>query len=94
MQQANSLEDLKREIDIATDALKSAPLSTLANIECRVADLQQRFITTPAATLDDLETRLTLIRDIVAGLGRPGYLLHLVEATLADVRTMQAGERA
>lgn len=61
----------------------------MANLECRVSDLQARFISTPAQNLDDIEARLELIRSMVTGLGPAGYLLNVVDATLNDVRAMR-----
>ena len=82
-----SLRQVKRELDLALAAVETGA-GARATLECRVADLQQRLIATPAALLSDVETRLVLIRDLVADLGPPGYLAHLVEATLADVRAL------
>jgi len=43
------------------------------------------------AALGDVEARLGAIREIVAGLGEGGYLLNLVDAAIADVRTLRTG---
>lgn len=85
---AVSLGQLKRELDQALQAVAAPGAGNLANLECRLADLQQRFIATPAADLAGVETRLVVIRDLVAGLGPRGYLLDLVDASLADVRAL------
>jgi len=85
--------DLKRQLDHATDALNTSGIANPANLECRVSDLRDRLLSTPARTLADLEVRLTVMRDLVAGLGPPGYLAHLVNATLEDVRAMQTRAR-
>lgn len=79
---------LARELRQASAALNEPGAGAAGNLECRVADLQQRFLTTPVRDLADLEARLAVIADLVRPLGR-GYLLHLVEATLADVRTLR-----
>jgi hypothetical protein len=84
------LVTLARALDRAADALAAAPASMVANLECRLAGLQDEFLATRAAGLADLEVRLGQIRAIVAGLGEGGYLLHLVDAALADVRALQA----
>lgn len=80
----------KREMDLAADALATAGAGSIGNLECRMADLQVRFLTTPARTLPEISLRLEAIRSLVAGLGEPGYLLQLVDATLNDVRGMSA----
>ncbi len=89
-----ALSDTKRELDVARQALAEPGSGSIANLECRLADLQVRFISTPAKSLADIEARLQAIRDIVATLGREGYLLQLVDATLHDVAAMQAAELA
>lgn len=80
----------KREMDLAADALATAGAGSIENLECRMADLQVRFLTTPARTLPEISLRLEAIRSLVAGLGEPGYLLQLVDATLNDVRGLSA----
>jgi hypothetical protein len=73
----------------AARAAVAAPgCGAIGSLECRLADVEQRFLATPARTMGDLEARLVAIRDLVAGLGPRGYLLDLVEATLADVRAL------
>ncbi|MCP5365358.1 MAG: hypothetical protein H6905_09050 [Hyphomicrobiales bacterium] len=81
--------DLKRQLDHATDALKASGMGNPANLECRVSDLRDRLLSVPARSLNDLEVRLAVMRDLIAGLGPPGYLAHLVNATLDDVKEMQ-----
>lgn len=83
------LAELKREIDHAMNALPKIETSALSNLMCRISDLQSRFLGTEARTLAELEIRLGMIRDIVAGLGEPGFLLHLVDAAVNDVRGLQ-----
>ncbi len=83
-----SLSQLRRELDLARAALAEPGTGTVATLECRVSDLQQRFLVTPCRDLADLAARLAHIRDLVAGLG-PGYLLDLVTATLADVEALR-----
>jgi hypothetical protein len=90
--EGSSLRQVKQELDQALAAAADPGAGAIGNLECRVAELQQRLLAAPAASLVDVETRLVLIRDLVAGLGPPGYLLHLVEATLADVRSLAAKE--
>lgn len=84
-----SVADTKRDLDKASAALDQPGAGAVANLECRVSDLQVRFISTPARTLDDIEARLELIRKMVASIGPPGYLLNVVDATLDDVRAMR-----
>ena len=79
----------KRDLDKALAALDHPGSGAPANLECRVSDLQVRFIATPARTLGDIEARLELIRTMVESLGPAGYLLNVVNATLDDVRTMR-----
>jgi hypothetical protein len=85
-----TLAATKRELDLATKALADGGAGNVANLECRLAELQDRMIASPAVSLADVATRLEVIRDLVLTLGPPGYLLHLVEATLADVRHLIA----
>lgn len=85
----DSLGELKREIDHAMSALPRIETSALSNLMCRISDLQARFLGAEARTLAELEIRLGMIRDIVAGLGEPGFLLHLVDAAVNDVRSLQ-----
>lgn len=81
--------DLKRQLDHATHALKAPGMGNPANLECRVSDLRDRLLSVPARSLNDLEVRLAVMRDLIADLGPPGYLAHLVNATLDDVKVMQ-----
>lgn len=83
---------LEHELRMASAALDEPGAGAQGNLECRVADLQQRVLTTPARTLSDIEARLSLIRAIAASLGEPGYLVQLVDATLADVRAMHSAD--
>jgi hypothetical protein len=85
-----SVSSTKRELDHATAALAEPGAGALANLECRVSDLQVRFISTPARDLADIEARLQLIREMVAALGSAGYLLNVVDATLENIRAMRA----
>jgi hypothetical protein len=87
---AINVASLERELRQAIAALDEPGAGARGNLECRVADLQERILVTPARTLSDVEARLVIMRDIVASLGEPGYLLHLIEANLADVRSMAA----
>ena len=90
---ARPLAETKCQLDLALAALATPGAGAIGNLECRVADLQVRFLSTPARSLADVAARLTLIRDLVAGLGQPGYLLQLVNATLADVERLQEYQR-
>lgn len=90
---AAPLAETKRELDLALVALATPGAGAIGNLECRVADLQVRLLA-PARSLADIAARLTLIRDLVAGLGQPGYLLQLVNATLADVERLHAKSSA
>jgi hypothetical protein len=83
------LRELKRTLDQATSALESAEAAMLPNLMCRVSDLQDRFLKAEARSLGDVEARLTAIRDLVRGLGPAGFLLHLVDAAIADVRALR-----
>ena len=85
-----SLAETKRELDLALAALATPGAGAIGNLECRVADLQVRLLATPARSLADVAARLTLIRDLIAGLGPAGYLLQLVDATLADVERLHS----
>lgn len=89
----NSNSDLaatQRALEATLAALSTAGPAERPNLECRIADLQDRALTTRANDLDDLEVRLRAIRVLVVGLGEPGLLLHLIDAALADVRSLKA----
>lgn len=90
----DALAGLRRQLANAEAALRTPGAGAIGNLECRVADLQARLLATPARSLADLEARLALIRDVVAGLGPAGYLLNLVDAALADVRGLAAAAEA
>lgn len=86
---ARTMAETRRELAHALQALTTPGAGAIGNLECRVADLQARFLATPARSLNDVAARLSLIRDLVAGLGPAGYLLQLVDATLADVERLR-----
>jgi hypothetical protein len=88
-----SVAATKRELDRATAALDEPGAGALANLECRVSDLQVRFLSIPARDLADIEARLQSIREMVVAIGDAGYLLNVVDATLEDVRAMRVGNR-
>ncbi len=83
---------LEHELRLASAALDESGSGARANLECRVADLQQQVLATPARSLADVEARLSLIRAIAASLGEPGYLVQLIDATIADVRAMRSAD--
>jgi hypothetical protein len=85
----SEFQALKRDVDRAAAALSGAEVSMQANLTCRLAELQERALRTRAVSLDDLEARLLMIREIVAKLGPAGFLLHLVDAALDDLRAMK-----
>lgn len=80
---------LRRELVAVQQALDTPGAGARGSLECRVADLQDRLLKTPAGTLADLEAKLETIRTLVAGLGPRGYLLDLTESTLADLRALR-----
>ncbi|MCU0837270.1 MAG: hypothetical protein MUE49_00935 [Rhodospirillales bacterium] len=90
MTEENRLAETKRQLDHLAAALAQPGAGALSTLECRLADLQQRLLITPAQTLDEIAVRLDAIREIVAGLGEAGYLLHLVDASIRDVRALAA----
>lgn len=92
MSQRGGLRDAKRELDAAAAALRSCGSAERPNIECRVASLQDRFLTRQATSLDDLAARLEVIRALVATLGEPGLLLNMVDAARADVEALKQPE--
>jgi hypothetical protein len=65
---------LELELRRAIAALDEPGAGARGNLECRVADLQERILVTPARTLSDVEARLVIMRDVVTSLGEPGYL--------------------
>ncbi|MBK8175437.1 MAG: hypothetical protein IPK66_09330 [Rhodospirillales bacterium] len=85
-----TLSRLGRELAFAEQAVRQPGTGAIGNLECRLADLQVRFLTTPARSLGDLEAKLHVVRGLVASLGSRGYLLDLVESTIADVRSIAA----
>lgn len=86
-----SVAETGKELAKAEAALAEPGAGALGTLECRVADLQERMVSTPARDLADVAARLETIRALVAGLGQAGYLLALVDATLADVRALAGG---
>ena len=88
-----SVAATKRELDRATAALAEPGAGALANLECRVSDLQVRFLSIPSRDLADIEARLQSLREMVVAIGDAGYLLNVVDATLEDVRAMRVGNR-
>jgi hypothetical protein len=82
------LVQTKREMAGVQRALTESGSGAVPTLECRLADLQGRFLSTPATSLGDVVARLEAVREIVVSLGEPGYLLHLVDATLNDVRAL------
>ena len=86
----NPIGRIERELRKAMAALDEPYVGARGTLECRVADLQQRVLVTPARSLADVEARLRIIRAVAASLGEPGYLVHLIDATIADVRSMDA----
>lgn len=83
------LAQTKQELEHALAALAAGGSGSVGNIECRVASLQQTLLDTPASSLSDIEARLQVMRSLIAGLGEPGYLMHLIDATIVDLRAMQ-----
>ena len=94
MSQQDGLRDAKRELDAAVAALLTCGSAERPNIECRVASLQDRFLTRQATSLDDLAARLDVIRALVLTLGEPGLLLNMVDAARADVEALKQAESA
>lgn len=86
----SSVAGLERELRKAMAILHEPGAGARGTLECRVADLQQRVLATPARSLADVEARLRVMRAVAASLGEPGYLVHLIDATLADVRAINA----
>lgn len=88
MRGENPLAEVKRLVDQAAAALAQPGAGALPTLECRLADLQDRFLATRARSLADVIVRLEAIREVVLGLGEPGYLLHLVDAAINDLRAL------
>lgn len=87
----SSVAGLEHELRKALASLDEPGAGARGTLECRVADLQQRVLATPARSLADVEARLLVMRAVAASLGEPGYLVHLIDATLADVRAIGTG---
>ena len=64
------------------------------NLECRVADLQGRLLSTPARTPAEVAARLEVAAGIVQSLGPRGYLLDLIQACIADLHALAAAPPA
>ena len=90
MGSTSDLATTQRVLDATLAALGEAGSAERRNLECRIADLQDRALSTRAQDLDDLEVRLRAIRVLVVGMGEPGLLLNLVDAALADVESLKA----
>ena len=88
-----TLTDTKRAIDQTQAAIADETSGAMGMLECRLAGLQDTFLSTQAADWRDVEARLIAIREIVAGLGQKGYLAHLVDAALEDVRALGQREK-
>jgi hypothetical protein len=90
MKSNSDLAATQRALEATLAALDTAGSAERPNLECRIASLQDQALVTRARDLDDVEVRLRAIRVLVVGLGEPGLLLHLVDAALADVRSLKA----
>lgn len=94
---ASPLLRIKRELEMAEQALHEPGAGARGTIECRVADLQGRLLSTPAGTPAEVAARLEVAAGLVRSLGPRGYLLDLIEACIADLRVLPAsppvGER-
>jgi hypothetical protein len=87
---APALAQIGRELTLARQALHEPGAGAPGSLECRVAGLHDRFLSTPARSLADVAARLEVIRSVVEGLGPRGELLDLVEAGIADVRGLMS----
>ncbi|QLH39731.1 MAG: hypothetical protein HWD60_13295 [Defluviicoccus sp.] len=67
-----------------------AGAGAIGTLECRLADLQGRLLTTGARSLDDVTAKLEVARSLVEGLGPRGYLLDLIDAILADICSLRS----
>lgn len=83
---------LRRELSLAQGALVEPGAGAITDLECRVAHLQERMLSTPAQSLADIAARLQVARDIILSLGPRGYLLDLIETCIADLQEPVAGE--
>ena len=77
--EGSPLARLGRELNAAQQALREPGAGAIGNLECRVADLQERLLSIPARSLDEIAARLAVARGIVQSLGPRGYLLDLIE---------------
>ncbi len=88
------MRQLQRELSqterAVHDAGAGAGAGAIGTLECRLADLQGRLLTTGARTLDDVVAKLEVARSLVEGLGPRGYLLDLIDAILADVCALRS----
>lgn len=86
------MRQLQRELSQTERAVHDAGAGTgaIGTLECRLADLQGRLLTTGARSLDDVVAKLEVARSLVEGLGPRGYLLDLIDAILADVCALRS----
>jgi len=85
---------IKRELEMAEQALHEPGAGARGSIECRVADLQGRLLSTPAGTPAEVAARLQVAAALVRSLGPRGYLLDLIEACIADLHALPAAAPA
>ncbi|HYN40119.1 MAG TPA: hypothetical protein VES39_12795 [Rhodospirillales bacterium] len=76
------------ELALAQQALHEPGAGAMGNLECRVADLQSRLLSTPARTPAEVAARLAVATAIVRSLGPRGYLLDLIEACINDLHAL------
>lgn len=86
------MRQLQRELSQTERAVHDAGAGAgaIGTLECRLADLQGRLLTTGARSLDDVVAKLEVARSLVEGLGPRGYLLDLIDAILADVCALRS----
>lgn len=88
--EGSPISRLGRELNVAQQALHEPGAGAVANLECRIADLQERLLSTPARSLNDVAARLDVARTIIQSLGQRGYLLDLIETCIADLSILAA----
>ena len=91
---AAPLAQIRRELEMAEQALHEPGAGARGNLECRVADLQGRLLSTPARTPAEVAARLEVAAGIVQSLGPRGYLLDLIHACIADLHALAAAPPA
>lgn len=92
--EASAIARLAGELNAAQQAVHEPGSGAISNLECRLADLQERLLSTQARSLEDIVVRLEIARNLVGSLGPRGYLFDLIEACITDLRALISPDAA